>query len=60
MYNTTNMIVCLFHLLSQTPLHIAVLQGDMNKVKNLVGDGASVHSIDKHGVSETMLIAVDN
>ena len=54
------MIVCLFHLLSQTPLHIAAQQGDMKTVANLVGDGASVHSKDKHGVSETMLLAVDN
>ena len=64
-HNTTllhyNMIIyCLFHFLSQTPLHIAAQRGDMNKVTNLVGNGASVDSKDKHGVSETMLIAVEN
>ena len=53
-------IYCLFHFLSQTSLHIAAQQGDMNKVKSLVDNGASVHEKDKQGVSETMLIAVEN
>ena len=53
-------IYCLVNFLSQTPLHIAAQQGDMNKVTSLVNSGASVHIKDKKGVSDTMLIAGDN
>ena len=53
-------IYCLVNFLSQTPLHIAAQQGDMNKVTSLVNSGASVHIKDKQGVSETMIIAEDN
>ena len=56
-----NMIIyCLVNFLSQTPLHIAAQQGDMKKVTSLVDNGDSVHTTDKQGVSETMLIAEDN
>ena len=50
-------IYCLFHFLSQTPLHIAAQQGDMKTVANLVDNGADVHTGDKNGVSETMSTA---
>ena len=48
------MMNCLYHFLSQTPLHIAAQQGDMKTVTNLVeNNGARVHIEDKHGVGET-------
>ena len=53
-------IYCLVNFLSQTPLHIAAQQGDIKKVTSLVDNGASVHTTDKQGVSETMIIAEDN
>ena len=49
-----------FFSLTQTLLHIAAQQGDMNKVTSLVNNGASVRTEDKHSVSDTMLIAGDN
>ena len=48
-------------VLSQTPLHIAAQEGDMNKVTKLVeNNGARVDTKDKYGVSKTMLIVEDN
>lgn len=50
-------ILC-YSLYQQTPLYIAVREGQEVTVKILVGKGADVTIHDKHGVSVTVLLVL--